>query len=193
MSKLSKDKKQRLLVVAGITAGAVVLLWFGLIGPLRSKLAELDTKAKDAQAMVDQGVRSISFAQQVSNELAAASEHLQTAEAVMASGDLYDWMHRAMAKLQDTHAALGIPQISRESVGEVGMFPKFPYKAATFSIRGAAFYEDVGQLVVDLENQYPFVQVQNLQLSSSSAQRGGEAERLQFSFDLTALIKPVTQ
>jgi len=192
MSKLSKDKKQRMLAVAGIAAGLVALLWFVMIGPLRGKLAQLQTKAADAQALVAQGQRSIQFAQQASNELAAAQERLQAAESLLASGDLYDWMHQTMTRLQDTHPGLGVPQISRETVGEPGLLPKFPYKAATFTIRGAAFFEDLGRLLADIENRFPCVQTQNLQLGSGSAQKGGDAERLNFSFDLVALIKPLT-
>ena len=41
MSKLSKDKQQKLMVVAGATVVVGVGLWFGLISPLRGSLQTL--------------------------------------------------------------------------------------------------------------------------------------------------------
>jgi hypothetical protein len=191
MSKLSKDKQQKLMVVAGVTAAVGVGLWFGMISPLRGSLQKLKTRQADAQNQVQQGQRSLASALQVSNELALALEDLKTRESAMASGDLYDWMIQSMNKFK-ADRPVDIPQISRETTGELGLFPKYPYKAATFTLRGTAFFDDFGKFLADLENTFPYLLVQNLQLAPSGSQNPQEAERLQFSMDMVTLVKPVT-
>jgi Tfp pilus assembly protein PilO len=191
MSKLSKDRKQRLAVVAGATLGTVVLLWFVMISPLRAKLESLAKQTAEARESVAQGQRSISFAQQVTNELEVVARRLAAAESGMAAGDLYAWMIQTMNRFKASYT-VDIPQISRETPTDVGMFPKFPYKAASFTIRGEAFYHDMGKFLAGLENGFPYVQVQNLQLNAVAGPKSEDNERLQFSMELLALVKPVT-
>ena len=59
---------------------------------------------------------------------------------------------------------MDIPQFSREVATEVGMFPKFPYKAAAFNVRGVAYFHDLGQFIADFENSFPFARIQNIEL-----------------------------
>ena len=192
MSKLSKDKQQKLTVVVVATLGLVAVLWFLMISPLMAKLERLQKQATEAQAMVEKGRKSIDATLQVSNELAGATGKLKTAEALMASGDLYEWMIQTMNRFKTSHRGLEVPQISRETPCEVGMFPGFPYKGATFSLRGTAFYHDLGDFLADLENTFPYAQVQNLLLTAGTTPGTPETERLQFSLDVMTLVKPVT-
>ncbi len=191
MSKLSKDKQQKLVAVAVVTAGFVVLLWFVLISPLRSELAGLATRVQEASQSVEKGKRTITLTPLVTNELAIAMAKITTAEATMASGDLYDWMIRTMNRFKASYA-IEIPQISRETPCEVGMFPEFPYKAATFALRGTAYYQDLGKFLADLENAFPCAQALNLQLTSGTVQQNPDDEHLQFSLDFLTLVKPLT-
>ena len=85
------------------------------------------------------------------------------------------------------------PNFSREVVGDVQMFPKFPYRAALYNIRGTAYYHDLGRFLADFENRFPFIRVQNLELepaSSSSATATDDTEKLAFKFELVALVSP---
>jgi len=191
MNSMSKDKKQKIMMVGGITVGVMVVLWFVLISPLWTKLADLRKQAENARAQVEKGSRSASMAQQSSNELAAASSQLSTRESLMAAGDLYAWMIQAMNRFKASYA-VDIPQISRETPCDVGMFPKFPYKAASFVVRGAGFYHDFGKFLSDFENNFPYIRVQNLELSTQGGPRNEDNEQLQFSIELVTLVKPVT-
>jgi hypothetical protein len=191
MSRMSKDKQQKLLLVIGATLGLALVLWFVLIGPLRAKLGSLAKAVAEAQAKVSQGQRSLAAAPQLTNELASSLAQLRKEEAVMASGDLYEWMIQTMNRFKALHA-VEIPQISRDNPAEVGMLPKFPYRAASFTLRGTALYHELGRFIADLENAFPSMQVQNLQLTPLGSTKSEESERLQFSMDLLTLVKPVT-
>ena len=48
MKKLSKEKRSQLILVALLTAGAIVGLWFGLIDMQKQKISEIDKKIKDS-------------------------------------------------------------------------------------------------------------------------------------------------
>jgi hypothetical protein len=191
MSKLSKEKQQKLLIVGSVTAVVVGVLWFVLISPLRGRLASLGKQKDDAREQVEKGKRTIALTPLVTNELAAVQGQLKTAEDKMAAGDLYDWMIQTMNRFKAAHA-VQIPQISRETPGEVGMFPHYPYRAATFAIRGTAYYHDLGKYLAELENAFPYAQVLNLQLSSAAGPQSADDEHLQFSLDFQTLVKPVT-
>ena len=92
---------------------------------------------------------------------------------------------------------INIIDVARPSKGEVGLLAQFPYEAANFSVRGAAYYHDFGKFLADFENQFPYFRVQNLLLGVSGesalgaepSARVGE-EKLQFKIDIVTLIRP---
>jgi hypothetical protein len=191
MIKMTKDQQQKTLLVAGITVGTAVLLWFAMISPLRAKLERMIKQTQEAKLMVEQGHRSIAAAPQLSNALARASAQIQTAEGLMAAGDLYEWVIQEVNRFKTAHA-IDIPQISRETPCEVGFLPRFPYRAASFAVRGSAYYQDLGQFLASFENSHPFLHLQSLQLGADNSAAKKEAnERLQFSVELVTLVKPV--
>ena len=89
-----------------------------------------------------------------------------------------------------------IPQFSREVTGDVAMLPKFPYRGATFTVKGSAYFHDFGKFLADFENAFPYIRVQNLQLSpmAAPATATGEikmTEELSFRMELVTLINPL--
>ena len=94
----------------------------------------------------------------------------------MASGDLYSWVILTMNKFRAGHR-VEIPQFSREQIRDVDLIPGFPYKSATFTVRGTAYYHDLGKFVADFENTYPYIRLVNLELDpvAASASSGAKA------------------
>ena len=74
----------------------------------------------------------------------------------MASGDMFSWFVLLLREFQLNHK-VEIPQISRESTGDVLLLPDFPYKQATFTLRGTAFYQDIGKFIADFENHFSHI------------------------------------
>jgi hypothetical protein len=189
--RLPKDKRNKLLLVAGVTLGVAVGLWLAAVQPLRTKLRNLTTQTAEAQEQVSKGQRSLQSAKTVQAELAALSNQLATAEGTMATGDRYAWMIQTMNRFR-TGSAVDIPQINRETACEVGMFPKHPYQAVAFVVRGSAFFHDFGKFLADFENQFPYIRVQNLELEAAGGPKSEDSERLQFKMELVTLVKPLT-
>jgi hypothetical protein len=190
MSKFALHKRNKIVLVAVGTLAVAVGLWFVLISPLRAKAAQLARRAAEARAEVVRGQKSVAAAEQIARELAAVTNRLTAAEAAMASGDLYAWMIQTMNRFKQAYA-VDIPQIGRETPCEVGMFPQYPYRAASFVVRGVAYYHEFGKFLADFENNFPAMRVQNLELEPSTVAKEEEPERLQFKMEVVTLVKPV--
>ena len=75
----------------------------------------------------------------------------------------------------------------------MGIFPKFPYKAAVFNVRGVAYFHDLGRFLADFENSFPFARVQNVEMEvagSSAATGTSDTEKLSFRMEIVTLINP---
>ena len=193
MNRLPKDKRDKIIIVGGATIIAVAVLWFVLIQPLRANSAQIARQAEESRSQVASGRRILSESNKVTTALAGTTTRLNAAEGAMAAGDLYSWMIQTMNQFKLVHN-VDIPQISREIPCEVGMFPQFPYKAATFVVNGTAYYHDFGKFLAAFENNFPYMRVQNLELEpggSLKAEKAEENERLRFRMELVTLIKPV--
>jgi len=110
----------------------------------------------------------------------------------MASGDMYAWVIQTVGRF-GAERRVDIPQFSREVTTDVGILPKFPYKAAIFNVRGNAYFHDLGQFLADFENSFPYARVQNLELepgASSAASGTTDPEKLAFRLEIVTLINP---
>ena len=92
----------------------------------------------------------------------------------------------------ETHQAhIDIPQFSREVSCDIGMYGKFPYRAASFILRGTAFYHDFGRFVSDFENTFPYMRIQNIELEPNpvtTSANPDDAERLQFKIEVVTPV-----
>jgi hypothetical protein len=104
---------------------------------------------------------------------------------------MYSWVIARINRFKQNHR-VEIPQYSREVLCEVGLLPQFPYRAAMFQLRGTAYYHDFGRFVADLENKFPHMRVQNIELQPLSSTGGGavDQELLSFRLEIVALVNP---
>ncbi|MEO8425727.1 MAG: hypothetical protein ABI651_01315 [Verrucomicrobiota bacterium] len=197
MNKLLKEKRDRIIAVAIATVIAIVGIWYGLIRSQQAKLEDSARTTIKAQEKVTNAKRRVEKEKPIRIELDAARQGLKAIEDKMASGDLYSWIIVTINKFRAAHR-VEIPQISREQVSEVNVIPGFPYKGATVTVRGTAYYQDLGKFIADFENTFPHVRLLNLEmepigLPSSTAQSNPEEqEKLSFKMDIVTLIKPTT-
>ena len=194
MNKLPKEKRDRLLLVAIGTAAVCVGIWFGLINTQKRALVNLARLNQEQQSKVDNANRLVSNSHQIGKNLDVISQKLKSCEDSMASGDMYSWIILTINKFR-ADRKVEIPQFSREVPTEVGVLPKFPYRAALFNVRGTAYFHDFGKFIADFENAFPFIRIQNLELeaaASSSATSTGDPEKLAFRMEIVTLVNPVT-
>jgi Tfp pilus assembly protein PilO len=195
MKYLSKNKRDKLILVVLTTGGILVGAWYGLITSQKKTLANVADQTAEQKLKVESAKRLIVSGAELQAKAAATDARVKAVEQGMASGDLYSWMIATVTKFK-ADRKIEIPQFSREITTEVGVLPRFPYKAALFNLRGTAHFHDFCKFVADFENAFPFLRVQNIELepaAESSATQSASAEKLAFKLELVALINPVTR
>jgi hypothetical protein len=195
MKHLPKEKRDRLILVTVVTIACLAGIWYGLIANQRKSIERLAKDIAEQRMKVTNAERLVATAPELKKNQEILQAKLQTVEESMASGDMYSWIIQTMRKFC-AGRNVEIPQFSREVTGEVGILPRFPYKAATFTVRGSAYFHDLGQFIADFENSFPYIRVQNLELDpgGSSAANAtattGDTEKLAFKMEIVALVNP---
>src|SRR5437867_5231808 len=194
MKNLSREKRDRLILIALGTVVGVVALWYVVIKTQQKAIDSLAKQTLEQKSKVDNAQRLVGSTADLQRTLDGASQQLKTIEDTMASGDMYSWLILTLNKFR-ADRKVDIPQFSREVPTEVGVLPKFPYRAALFNVRGTAYFHDFGKFIADFENAFPFIRIQNLELeaaASSSATSTGDPEKLAFRMEIVTLVNPVT-
>lgn len=186
MNNLSKEKKGQILAVCLGTAACCAAIWFGLIEGMNERLKTIDKRRKEMAEKLSKAERLTKNRVALHEELVTKRTLITEIEDGMASGDMYAWIIGLMNR-EVSAFNLSVPVYSREAVTDIGVLPKFPYRAATFSIRGTGHFHDFGRFVAHMENRYPFMRMQNIELTPSSESRG----RVEFRFEFISLIKPL--
>src|SRR5260221_5742656 len=92
MNKLSKEKRNQLILTLMIIVAGVVGLYFGLINFQREYLASLEKKKNETSNKLYLVVKAIKNLDQKEAELKAANLKLKDLKSQMAYGDGYSWM-----------------------------------------------------------------------------------------------------
>ena len=189
MNRLSKEKRNQLILTVAAILLVLVGIYFSLIRYQQGSLAEVaDQKAKTEKKMAE--IRdSIKNSRQIEAELKTVSDQLAQQEEDMPSGDLYASMVDTLRKFKLGHK-VEIPQFNSPGTAtDVTLLPKFPYKQVAMTIIGPAYYHDLGKFIADYENEFPTSRILNLDVSPASVQSADEKEKLAFKLDIVSLVK----
>ena len=194
MKNLPKEKRDKLILTAIGTAAVIAGLYLGLIKAMGESVEAMVKQTDEKKTKVVNAQRLVNSTTDLQKGLEQATAKLNVMEESMASGDMYSWIILRLNKFREDHK-VEIPQFSREVRTDVAMFPKFPYKAAVFTIRGTAFFHDLGRFIADFENAFPHTYLQNIEMepasnSSANAAAGAHPELLTFKMEIVTLINP---
>lgn len=192
MKNLPKEKRDRLILIGLGTLIVLIAVWYGLVSTQKKSLAAIQKRALEQRDKVGSAQRLINSTGDLEKSLEVTTKKLRSIEQGMASGDMYSWIILTVNRFR-ADRNVDIPQFSREVTIDVGVLPKFPYKAALFSVRGTAYFHDLGKFIADFENAFPYLRLQNLELepaASSSATSTGDAEKLAFKMEIVTLVNP---
>jgi hypothetical protein len=189
VNKLTKAQRDQLICIAIGTVGLMAALWyFGVtakqseLAVTRQKSAKMLQNLHDAEALIRrQG--------EIGATLTSRSELLAKREAELAPDrDTYAWLINTMNNFVQSRRGVNIDTYSQPEISDAGILPNFPYRWATFHLRGTGYYQDIGKFFADFENTFPYFRIQNPTLTANIG-AGMEAEKLSVAFDLVA---PVT-
>ena len=180
MNKISKEKRDKLILVCiGIIAVLGVLYTF-VLGGQNDRLARTRTQITGVQSKLSKAETSLRSAELIEASLAENKKAVHARQENMApQGQYYYWFLKLIDQFRkdeklDTGFILDITQPEFE---EAGLLPKFPYKAASFGLRVNGQYHEIGRFVADLENTFPYFRVQNFRVSPQAAGALNPGER----------------
>ena len=194
MKNLSKEKRNHLILIALLTVVAVAALYYLVLKKQRANVDNLVQQINEQKMKVSKAEHLVASVPDIKNHLESAIRTVSRIEEGMASGDMYAWVIQTVGRF-GAERKVDIPQFSREITSPVGMYPKFPYKAVIFNVRGTAYYHDLGQFLADFENAFPYARVQNLEMepaggSAATATGSPDSEKLSFRLEIVTLINP---
>lgn len=189
MNKLSKEKKLHLCLVGLGTVGVIACLWFFLLSLQKDKIKQISSKISSTEQEIQKVSKVVVEANQVQAALDESTAKLSDIETTMPAGDLYSWVVSTLRQFNAASYRVDLPQIGVPTIGEVRMFPNFPYHQAIISVGGTAYYWDFGKFLADFENHFPYMRVQNLNLEPAAGANPDEREKLSFRMEIVALVK----
>lgn len=192
MNKLSKEKRNQLLLAVAAIVLLLVGIYFTLIRYQQGSLVAVAAQKATTEKKMSEIRDSIKNSRQIEAEFLVVSNQLALQEEDMPSGDLYASMVNTLRKFKLGHK-VEIPQFNSPGTAvDVTLLPKFPYKQVVMTIIGTAYYHDLGKFIADYENEFPTSRILNLDLSPASVQSADEKEKLAFKLDIVSLVKGST-
>jgi hypothetical protein len=191
MTKLSKEKKNQLVLTIVLIVAGIAGLYFGLISIQLRHLKELADNKISIADKLNKVEQSIKNADLIDKDLTATSKKLADLEDDMANpSDVNSWLFNNIRQFKLAYKSVDIPQMSTPEVKDMSMLPKFPYKQVSLTVGGTAYFHELGKFIADYENQYPHSRVVNLDIEPTPSVMGGERERLTFKMDIITLVRP---
>lgn len=202
MNKLTKEKRDRLILVVLVTAAVLGAMYLLIVSAQRTALEECIAKIDSEQQKLEKAERWLRMAPGIETRLSACRGELDSKQEGMAPVDKFKWFYNTLETFLARHN-VKLVDITREpELGEAGVLPKFPYKAATFGVKLMAPFHDFGRFLADFENQFPYMRVQNLEMEPEAESRvldgssaipsrlAGSREALAITMRVVTLVKP---
>lgn len=189
MNKLSKMQQERIAIVAVCAPLLMAALWFLGVKKQQEKLQQIAKDTTTMNAKLDKAETAMEHSQQIASDLDAHRQLLQKREATMSPDrDAYAWIIETINPFIQPRKGVNIYSYSQADFSDTGIIPDFPYRWATFHLKGSGYYYEFGRFFADLENTFPYFRVQGLQIGANTGP-AGEPEKLGYTFDI---VTPVT-
>jgi Tfp pilus assembly protein PilO len=190
MTRLSKAKRDQLILALVVVTAVVAGLFFGLIRMQQRSLGELKGRRQTVQTKLTDIQKTTQNAARIESALADAKAKLSIHEKNIASGDLLLWVFNLVRDFKKPYD-VDVPQFGSIIIENSTVSAQFPYKQFHLTLSGTAHYFDLGRFIADFENRYPEIRLENLELQPApSAGGSAPSEMLLFRMDLVGLIKP---
>jgi Tfp pilus assembly protein PilO len=191
MSKRSRSGKHLLILLMVTFVIATGVAWFFLVAGPRANLKKQRQARSDTQTALDKSRKQMNDVARSKAALEAGQRRLDDIESKMPAGDPYRWLVKAFGEFPAA-SHVSIANIEAPHVSESTIYPRVPYKAATFAVSGTGFYHEFGTFLAELENEFPHMRVRRLELTPAYPGESDtpEGEKLNFQVELTVLFKP---
>jgi hypothetical protein len=190
MTKLSSVQKERLVGIVVVTLLLAVILYQMVIASSQEVLRIRSGLLNDWQLAQRDGKSQTEVLARLNRGVEEANEKIRECETSIATGDPYRWL---MKTLPNFYEADPVDLLNYEppQTGDWQIYPKVPYRGVTFVVSGNAYYQDLGKLLVALENSHPYLRIKRLDLEPkhSADPDDKEDEKLAFRLEFISMLK----
>jgi len=168
MNKISKDKRDKVILSCLVSVGLAGLLYTFVLGAQKDQLAALHKQMITIKDKLSKAERLVRSAPAIEESLKENQKLIQRRQETMApQGQYYYWFLKLMDQFREEEKlnAVLIVDIMQPEFIEAGLLPNFPYKAASFGMRLNGRFHDLGRFISDLENTYPYFRVQSVKMA----------------------------
>ena len=186
MNKLTKPQQDQLAALAIGAVGIIGALWYFGVSAKQHELAVTRDKSAKLEKQVHEGETLMRRGDEIGEALQTKSDLLTKREATLTPDrDSYAWLINAMNTFLQSHTNINIDTYSQPEISDTGIIPRFPYRWATFHLKGSGYYQDIGKFFAEVENAYPYYRIQDVNLSPNTGP-ATEPEKLGVTFDIVA-------
>lgn len=169
MNKLSKDKQQRILLIALGTAALCGAIWFLVVGGQNSQILKLEDSIYTAQDKLNKAQIRTRRAAIIEEELRKLQQQIGEAEARMIPVEQLNgkkWIFDLLSNfIKNRHNVIPTGLSNDPIIGKQFLpLPKFPYSAAAYDVELRAYYHDFGKFLADFENSFPYISIHQIQI-----------------------------
>jgi hypothetical protein len=193
MTKLSRIQKERLVFMVMMTLLVSVILYQMVITATKDVLTIRSGLLTDWQQAQRGGKTQTELLTGLNDDFQQVTARIRECENSIATGDPYRWL---MKTLPNFFEADPVDLLNYEPpvIHDWQISPKVPYRAVTFTVSGNAYYQDLGRLLVALENSHPYLRIKRLDIEPKhSAEPGAkEDEKLSFRLEFVSMLKTNT-
>jgi hypothetical protein len=190
MTRISRVQKERLVFIVMMTLLLSVILYQMVITPTRDVLDIRSRLLTDWQAAQRDGKNQDEVLARLTQDFQDATDQIRECETTIATGDPYRWL---MKTLPNFYEADPVDLLNYEppQTHDWQIYPKVPYRAVTFTVSGTAYYQDLGKLLVALENSHSYLRIKRLDLEPKHSAEPGdnEDEKLNFRLEFVSMLK----
>ena len=183
LSKLPKDKLQKVVLVSILTLGAVVgVMQFYVVGNWKalgdttSRIAALNLQISQAEDAARQAVKEADYRNQLKS-------FVETQQVTMVAGDPFAWVVREISLLAEKHP-IHVEGLHAGSKLELSGNSKCQPYSTRIDFTGN--YDEIGLFVRDLETRFPVAEIRSLAVSANVEDKN----RQQATVELVLRIQP---
>ena len=188
MNKLTKAQRDRLIGIAIGVVAVIGALWYLVVNERETELARTERNTQSMHEKLNGAEAIARRADEIGQRYTNRLEMLQQREAGLAPDrDTYAWIINTINPFIQPRKGVNISYFSQPDFSDAGLMPRFPYRWATFHVKGVGYYQDFGKFFADFENSFPYFRIQNVDISGNPGP-GFEPEKLAFSFDIVTPV-----
>lgn len=214
MNKLSKDKRDKLILIILFSVGISAVLYYLVIMVQQEMIADFATRTANRQAKLDQAEGIKKRRERFHENLAEQRKILNAKQADMPRPDQdHLWFINLMEERRRIYG-LNVEEVRTPEPTMAGVLPEFPFRAVALSVTMSGRFTDFGRFLADFENSFPYMRVELTSITPEVRSRVTErapgaapqtateisalppppegTDRLRFNFRVIALLKTPT-